>query len=64
LTLPNYGAPLLPQLQNGRMVDGPVLNLTNQTPGIPAVPVNAQQPQQPQQQPPPQQSAPAGNQVK
>jgi general secretion pathway protein D len=60
LTLPNYGAPLLPQLQNGRMVDGPVLNLTNQTQGIPAVPVNPQQPQQQsQQQPPPQQPAPA-----
>jgi hypothetical protein len=44
------------------MVDGPVLNLTNQTPGIPAVPVNNQQPQpqpQSQQPPPPQQPAPA-----
>jgi general secretion pathway protein D len=53
LTMPNLGAPLMPQLQNGRMVDGPLLNLTNQAQGIPAVQVNPQQPppQQPLQQP-------------
>jgi general secretion pathway protein D len=47
LTLPNFGAPLLPPLQNGKMVDGPLLNLTNQAPaassqGVPAQPVPVQ----------------------
>ncbi len=50
LTMPNYGAPLLPELQGGRMVDGPLLNLSNQKQVIPAVQVSPQQP--PPQQPP------------
>jgi general secretion pathway protein D len=33
MVLPNLGAPLLPLLENGRMVDGPLLNLSNGTNG-------------------------------
>jgi general secretion pathway protein D len=48
MTLPNMGAPLLPELQNGRLINGPLLNAPPAVDGnAPAAP-----PQPPAQQPP------------
>jgi len=55
LILPNTGAPLLPPLQDGRMVDGPLYNLR---PAAPAAPQPAT-PAQPQAVTPSAQTAPA-----
>ena len=51
IVLPNLGAPLLPELKNGRMVDGPLNNLHNLRPGDAPLPSSPQQTQQPSSQP-------------
>jgi general secretion pathway protein D len=57
MALPNFGAPLLPPLENGRMVNGPLLNLSNGANGAGAaqglVPQSAPELAQPPAQPPP-----------
>lgn len=55
IVLPNLGAPLLPELKNGRMVDGPLNNLR---PADGAPPSSPQQTQQPSSQPAPKQPGP------
>jgi general secretion pathway protein D len=48
MTIPNMGAPLLPELQNGRLLNGPMLNTPPATDGN----IQAAPPQQPSQRQP------------